>query len=89
MSSHYLRLHLELLQNKNNFKITETISKIIRLFLKKLFKNQTKIKTLFQIYLKSKIILKQKPWLTKWTNKMKHCWQLTWMFQDKNIQLRN
>ena len=51
---------LELLQNKNNFKITETISKIIRLFLKKLFKNQTKIKTLFQIYLKSKIILKAK-----------------------------
>ena len=60
MSSHYLRLHLELLQNKNNFKLLKPFPKIIRLFLKKLFKNQTKIKTLFQIYLKSKIILKSK-----------------------------
>ena len=61
MSSHYLRLHLEPSQNKNNSKLLKLFLKTIKLFLKKPFKIKTKIKILLQNHLKSKIILNKKP----------------------------
>ena len=60
MSSHYLRLHLEPSQNKNNSKLLKLFLKTIKLLLKKPFKIKTKIKILLQKPFKKQNYFKQK-----------------------------
>ena len=65
MSSYYLKLHLEPLQNKIISNYLNYFQKSQNYFLK-IIQNQTKIKTLLQNHLKSKNYFKQNP---SWPNK--------------------